>query len=120
MAEPSSWATLPKLNASLPFVLPNRFGPIWSVPMHVETARTPRLIASWTTGVAKSTSQVVKMMSAPLLSSLRAHDLARAGLLFCVSHVSSRSILPSTPPLALTSLTRIFAVARAGPSNGAI
>ena len=51
IAEPSSCATLPKLKASLPFA-PKRFGPIWSVPMHGATARTPRLIVSCTTGAA--------------------------------------------------------------------
>ncbi len=51
MAEPSSWATLPKLNASAPLE-PKRFGPIWSVPMHGAIASTPRLMASCTTGVA--------------------------------------------------------------------
>src|SRR5919197_834907 len=51
IAEPSSCATLPKLNASLPLD-PKRFGPIWSVPMHGATASTPRLIASCTTGAA--------------------------------------------------------------------
>ncbi len=51
MAEPSSCAMLPKLKASLPFA-PNRFGPIWSVPMHGATASTPRLIVSCTTGAA--------------------------------------------------------------------
>src|SRR5437868_6365784 len=33
IADPSSWATLPNEKARLPFG-PNRFGPIWSVPMH--------------------------------------------------------------------------------------
>ena len=70
IAEPSSCATLPKLNASLPFA-PKRFGPIWSVPMHGATASTPRLIASCTTGAAKSTSHVVKMMFAPPLEQLQ-------------------------------------------------
>ena len=51
IADPSSWATLPKLKASLPCLL-NRFGPIWSVPMQGAIASLPRLIASWTTGVA--------------------------------------------------------------------
>ena len=46
IAEPSSWATLPKLNASLPFA-PKRFGPIWSVPMHGAIVSLPRLIDSW-------------------------------------------------------------------------
>ncbi len=99
---------------------PKRFGPIWSVPMQVEIASFPRLIASWTTGVAKSTSQVVKMMCAPLARSCRAHDFARAGALFCVSHVSSRSLRPLTPFFAFSSRIRILAVASAGLSNGAI
>ena len=42
IAEPSSWATLPKLNASLP-ALPKRFGPIWSVPMHGAIVSLPGL-----------------------------------------------------------------------------
>ncbi len=41
IAEPSSWATLPNVNASVPFA-PNRFGPIWSVPMHGATVSLPR------------------------------------------------------------------------------
>ena len=86
IAEPSSCATLPKLNASLPFA-PKRFGPIWSVPMHGATASTPRLIASCTTGAAKSTSQVVKMTFAPPPSSFSAQAFAIAALLPCVSQV---------------------------------
>ena len=120
MAEPSSCATFPKLNASFPFA-PNRFGPIWSVPMHGATARTPRLIASWTTGVAKSTSHVVKMMFAPAPSRLAAQALAFAGSLFWVSQVLIWSCRPpKAPPLALICATRIFAAARAGSSKGAI
>ena len=119
IAEPSSWATLPKLKASCPFA-PKRFGPIWSVPMHGATASIPRFNASWTTGVAKSTSQVTNMMSAPLPIRLAAHDLAFAGLLFCVSQVRIRSFLPLTPPRALSWFTRTFAAASAGPSNGAM
>ena len=119
IADPSSCATLPKLKASLPFV-PKRFGPIWSVPMHGATARIPRLIASWTTGVAKSTSQVTNTMSAPFPIRLAAHALALAGALFCVSHVMILSLRPLTPPFALICLTLTFAAARAGPSNGAM
>src|SRR6478736_5188815 len=119
IAEPSSCATLPKLNASLPFA-PKRFGPIWSVPMHGAIASTPRLIVSWTTGAAKSTSHVVKMTFAPPLSSLSAQAFATAGLLPCVSQVLICSWRPSTPPFAFQYATRSFAAARAGPSNGAI
>src|SRR3954454_1831373 len=119
IAEPSSCATLPKLKASLPFA-PKRFGPIWSVPMHEATARTPRLIASWTTGAARSTSHVVNMTSAPCPSSLAAQAFAIDALLPCVSHVFSCSWRPVTPPLAFSWLTRSFAAASAGLSNGAI
>src|SRR6185312_13312463 len=119
IAEPSSCATLPKLKASLPFG-PKRFGPIWSVPMHGATASTPRLIASCTTGAAKSTSQVVKMMFAPCPSSFRAHAFATAALLPWVSHVLIWSWRPLTPPRAFTLLTCSFAAASAGLSNGAI
>jgi hypothetical protein len=118
MAEPSSCATFPKLNASLPSV-PKRFGPIWSVPMQVETASLPRLIASCTTGVAKSTSQVVKMMFAPPSSSSSAHDFALVGLLFCVSQVLIWNVtVPFLIPLMCAA--SIFAAARAGLSKGAI
>ena len=119
IAEPSSWATLPKLNASLP-ASPNRFGPIWSVPMHGATASVPWPIASCTTGVAKSTSQVTNMMSAPPSRSDVAHAFAFAGSLFCVSQVLISRSRPSTPPSPLISSARIFAAASAGPSNGAI
>ena len=88
--------------------------------MHGATASTPRLIASWTTGAARSTSQVVKMTFAPPPSSLSAHAFAIAGLLPCVSHVRIWSWRPPTPPFALTSLTRSCAAASAGLSNGAI
>src|SRR5438045_2229292 len=88
--------------------------------MQGATASTPRLIAACTTGVAKSTSQVVKMILAPWPSRLTAHALAVVGLLFCVSHVLiARCRLP-TPPFALICLTRIRAAASAGSSNGAI
>ena len=105
IAEPSSWATLPNVNARRPFG-PKRFGPIWSVPMHGATASTPRLIASWTTGAARSTSQVVKMMSAPWPRSFAAHAFAIAGLLPWVSHVMIFIGRPRTPPAALTAFTR--------------
>src|SRR5919106_3291176 len=119
IAEPSSWATFPKLNASRP-CSPKRFGPIWSVPMHGAIASVPWEIASCTTGVAKSTSHVTKTMSAPPSSSVVAQTLARDGSLFCVSHVSICSSRPSTPPCWLIWSTRILAAASAGPSNGAI
>ena len=119
MAEPSSCATLPKLKASLPFG-PNRFGPIWSVPMHGATASTPRLIASCTTGAARSTSHVVKMMFAPPPISFSAHAFATAGLLPCVSQVLICSWRPPTPPFSFHCATRNCAAASAGPSNGAI
>ncbi len=98
IAEPSSWATLPNENASWPFG-PKRFGPIWSVPMHGATVSLPALIAFWTTGAAKSTSQVVKMTSAPWPISFAAHAFAIAGLLPCVSQVMILSGRPLTPPL---------------------
>src|SRR3954470_5703105 len=88
--------------------------------MHGAIARTPRLIASCTTGAARSTSHVVKMMSAPWPSSFAAHDLATVGLLPCVSQVLISSFRPLTPPFAFTVLTRSCAAASAGPSNGAI
>src|SRR6185437_4657246 len=78
MADPSSCATLPKLNARRPFG-PNRFGPIWSVPIQGAIARTPRSIAALTTGAAKSTSQVVKRTLAFCPSRRRAHAFAIAG-----------------------------------------
>src|ERR671930_2248235 len=93
IAEPSSCATLPKLNASLPLD-PKRFGPIWSVPMHGATARMPRLIASWTTGAASSTSQVVKMMFEPWPISFSAHDFEIAGTSPCVLQVLSLILTP--------------------------
>jgi hypothetical protein len=86
IAEPSSCATFPKLKASLPFA-PNRFGPIWSVPMQGAIVSRPLLIPSCTTGAARSTSQVVKMMFAPPLISLSAHAFETAGLSPCVSQV---------------------------------
>src|SRR3954454_13303211 len=55
------------------------------------------------------------MIFAPWPSRLSAHDLAFAGLLFCVSQVM---ILSCTPPRALTCLTRTWAAARAGSSKG--
>ncbi len=119
IAEPSSWATLPNEKASLPLA-PNRFGPIWSVPMHGATVSLPALIDSCTTGAAKSTSQVVNITSTFCPSSFAAHDLAIAGLLPCVSHVTILSGRPLTPLLLLICLTRICAAASAGPSNGAM
>src|SRR5215212_1462996 len=88
--------------------------------MHDATASTPRLIASWTTGAARSTSHVVNMTSAPWPSSLAAHAFAIAALFPCVSHVLSWSLRPVTPPRAFNWLTRSFAAASAGLSNGAI
>src|SRR3954463_13275263 len=88
--------------------------------MHGAIASLPRLIASCTTGVAKSTSQVVKRMLAPWPIRLSAHDLAFDALLFCVSQVLITNLWPAAPPLAFSCLTRIFAAARAGSSNGDI
>src|SRR5215212_7308478 len=88
--------------------------------MHDATASTPRLIASWTTGAARSTSHVVNTTSAPCPSSLAAHAFAIAALFPCVSHVLSWSLRPVTPPFAFNWLTRSFAAASAGLSNGAI
>ena len=112
IAEPSSCATLPNVNASRPFA-PKRFGPIWSVPMHGATASTPRLIASWTTGAARSTSHVVKMMFAPCPSSFAAHAFAIAGLLPCVSHVVIWSGRPLDAALRVHLLRRAAAPRRA-------
>ncbi len=119
IADPSSWATLPNEKASLPLA-PNRFGPIWSVPMHGAIVSLPALIDSCTTGAAKSTSHVVKITSTFWPRSFAAHDFAIAGLLPWVSHVTILSWRPLTPPFAFHCLTRIWAAASAGPSNGAI
>ena len=86
--------------------------------MHGAIASLPRLIASWTTGVAKSTSHVVKRMFAPWPIRLSAHDFAFEALLFCVSQVLITKWY--LPLLALICLTRIPAAASAGLSNGAI
>ena len=77
----------------------------------------PALIAVCTTGAAKSTSHVVMTMSAPRLKSLVAQVFAIAGLLPCVLHVMRRSLMLFD---LLTRAMCVFAVARAGPSNGAI
>src|SRR6187397_409505 len=88
--------------------------------MHGATVSLPALIAFCTTGAAKSTSQVVKMMSTPWPSSFAAQADAIAGLLPCVSQVTIFSGRPLTPPRALTCPTRTFAAASAGLSNGAM
>ena len=88
--------------------------------MHGAIVSFPALIAFWTTGAAKSTSHVVKMMSTPWPSSFAAQADAIAGLLPCVSQVTIFSGRPLTPPRALTWPTRTFAAASAGLSNGAI
>src|SRR5215210_3408324 len=88
--------------------------------MHGAIVSLPRLIASWTTGVAKSTSQVTKMTCAPLARRFLAQVFARAGLLLFVSQVSIRSGRPLTPPFALIALMWMRAAASAGPSNGAM
>src|SRR3954453_15415709 len=88
--------------------------------MHGAIVSLPALIAFWTTGAAKSTSHVVKMMSTPWPSSFAAQADAMAGLLPCVSHVTIFSGRPLTPPRPLTWPTRTFAAARAGLSNGGI
>src|SRR6266480_1718999 len=119
IAEPSSCATFPKLNAKRPLE-PYRFGPIWSVPMHGATASTPRLIAVSTTGAASSTSHVTKSTAAFWLSRRRAQAFATSALLLWVSQVRICSFRPSTPPFALIWFTRNFAAANAGPSNGAM
>src|SRR6185312_11791634 len=59
-------------------------------------------------------------MLAPPPMRLAAHDFAFAGLLFCVSQVRITSLRPSTPPFALSWLTRTLAAASAGLSNGAM
>jgi hypothetical protein len=119
IADPSSCATLPKLNARRPFV-PNRFGPIWSVPMQDATARWFRSIASRTTGAARSTSHVVKITFAFCPSNRSAHALATSALLPCVSHVSSWIFRPRTPPFRFSAAISSFAAASAGLSNGAM
>src|ERR671918_832760 len=85
--------------------------------MHGAIVSLPRLMDSCTTGAARSTSQVVKMTSAPWLSSRAAQDLAVAGLFPCVSQVLISRL---TPGPRFTCRTRSLAVASAGPSNGAI
>src|SRR5581483_2869028 len=119
MAAPSSWATLPKLKASLPFG-PNRFGPIWSVPMHGATASMPWLMNSCVAGAANSTSQVTMPITAPLPIRLAAQAFDFAGFEFCVSQVMILSGRPLTPPLALIFAISSFAAASAGPSKGAM
>src|SRR4051812_13484818 len=59
-------------------------------------------------------------MLAPWPIRLSAHDLAFDALLFCVSQVLITNLWPAAPPLAFSCLTRIFAAARAGSSNGDI
>src|SRR5919106_1566548 len=118
IAAPSSWATLPSENASLPWS-PKRSGPIWSVPMHGATASTPRVIASCTAGVAKSTSQVTSSTSAPPSMSSIAADFVRSGSSWW-SMTRSWSWRPSTPPSSLILSTWISAAVTAGPSKGAI
>ena len=65
IAEPSSCATLPKLKASLP-ALPNRFG---AHLIGADARRDREQVVldrdSCTTGEARSTSHVVKMIFAP-------------------------------------------------------
>ena len=60
-------------------------------------------------------------MLEPWPSRLTAHALAVVGLLPCVLQVLiTRCRPPTTPPFALICLTRIFAAASAGLSNGAM
>ena len=87
--------------------------------MHAATVSFPALIAVCTTGAAKSTSQVVMMMSAPCARSFVAQALAIAALLPCVLQVISLSFVVFDFSL-LTALTCVCAVASAGPSNGAM
>ena len=119
IAAPSSWATLPKLNASAPFD-PKRFGPIWSVPMHGATASMPWLMNSCVAGAANSTSQVTMPIAAPLPMRFAAQAFDLAGFEFWVSQVMILSGLPPTPPLALIFEISSLAAASAGPSNGAM
>src|SRR2546423_3900415 len=60
------------------------------------------------------------MMFEPWPSRLTAHALAVVGLLPWVLQVLISRRRPPTPPFALICLTRIFAAASAGLSNGAI
>ena len=99
--------------------MPNLFGPIWSVPMHGAIVSRWALSASFTTGEARSTSHVVKMILAPWLISLSAQAFDAVGSSFCVSQVLSTILRPSTFFL-LTFLISICAAASAGPSNGPI
>src|SRR5581483_3747769 len=120
MAAPSSCATLPSENASLPFAAPNRFGPIWSVPMQGESVSRPLFRNVRIAGVAKSTSHVTIPITAPLPIRLVAHEVETSGFEFCVSHVRIWSFRPSTPPRALIFFTSSWAAARAGLLNGDI
>jgi hypothetical protein len=99
---------------------PKRFGPIWSVPMQGAIVSRPLFRNSWTAAVARSTSQVTRPITAPWPTRLSTHDFETSGFEFCVSHSSSTSFLPSTPPCALIFLISSFAALSGALSNGAI
>src|SRR6185369_8996436 len=119
MAAPSSWATFPKLKASLP-LLPKRFGPIWSVPMHGATVSRPLFRNVRIAGVAKSTSQVTQPITAPFEMRLDAHDVDTSGFEFWVLQVTIFSGRPLTPPAALILAISSWAAVSAGLLNGDI
>src|SRR5438105_4344065 len=120
IAAPSSCATLPRLDARLPFAAPNRFGPIWSVPMHGATVSRPLFRNVSAAGAAKSTSQVTQPITAPFDIRLDAHDVDTPGFEFFVSHVSIFSGRPLTPPAAFIFLISSCAAVSAGSLNGDI
>src|SRR3954452_9857338 len=71
-------------------------------------------------GVAKSTSQVTRPMTAPLLIRFAVHEFETSGFEFCVSQLMIWSLRPRTPPWALILLISSFADLSAGSSNGVI
>src|SRR3954454_8038266 len=71
-------------------------------------------------GVAKSTSQVTRPMTEPLLIRVAVHEVETSGFEFCVSQLMILSFRPSTPPRALILLISSFADVSAGSSNGVI
>ncbi|HZT53575.1 MAG TPA: hypothetical protein VE995_04260 [Gaiellaceae bacterium] len=103
----------------MPF-LPKRFGPIWSVPMQGAIVSRSCFSATCTTGAARSTSQVVKMIFAPSATSLFAHVVETVRSSPCVLQVLITSLWPRTPPFLLIWATRICAAASAGVSKGCI
>src|SRR4029079_6464406 len=117
MAAPSSWATFPKLKASLP-LLPKRFGPIWSVPMHGAIVSSPLFRNVRIAGVAQSTSQVTQPITAPFEMRLDAHRGDTSSVEVCVLLVSIFSGRRFTPPAALILAISSWAAVNAGLLNG--